>query len=110
MKTLTAHNRDIDARRTASRESEHAVNARKLETIDMMNIPEHVSADPNNRTNYRKQRMYSRDEIARNRGRWADVACDHCGVEMWRHPEVLASMPPQYSVTCPGCGFSGYVR
>ena len=109
MKTLKQHNNDIALTTRAREESAAAERLRKLEAIETMRIEPYGSTD-GDKSDYNALRLRARNMIRNNDGCWAALACDNCGVELWREAGMNFCASATYTVRCAGCGFIGYTR
>jgi len=93
--------------------------AARMDDLDQQQIPVFVSQS-NDSTDYEKVRQGLRDLIREGSNgqhffyRYpipVGLACDHCKTEVF-YPspgQQLLSNPPQKKITCPGCGWIGYL-
>jgi len=62
-------------------------------------------------TNYEVARKRIREDVRSGEVVALEIACDHCGTELFcTDPELLLSNPPRKRIGCPGCGWIGFIR
>lgn len=110
MKTFSEQQNAINETRRRFRDERITYNRETVAKIRAMSIPVFVSSEKGNRTGYEAVREGTRKNIESDRpdGSWSDVACDHCGVELWKESGMRMSNPPCRQYLCPGCGWIGF--
>jgi hypothetical protein len=61
-------------------------------------------------TNYEVARKRIRENVRSGESSALEIACDHCGTELFGEPGLLMSSPPKKKIGCPGCGWIGFIR
>ena len=112
MKTLSEYEAEKSAQRKSAKDDRIAQLNKLMDDIEAKDIPLYIPKDTNvDRCGYNEYRITIRGSVRSGFAFLYDLACDHCGTELVNNEPgmVYTSNPPKRRISCPGCGWTGFI-